>query len=123
HWYAFVGCIAAYFIFKKVKEIEEEKKIEREKQARIREEEEKRRRDELLRKKVLEAVNKMGMADASQIASRFNISYIDAYRYLDDLVVSRDIEAEKFDGGKILYKTKRKINGETIYEVEEINLD
>lgn len=123
HWYAFVGCVVAYFIFKKVQEREKENKIERERQARIREEEEKRKRDEILRNKVLETVNKMGMADVSQIASRFNIDYIDAHRYLDELVVSRDIDAEEFGGGKKLYKTKKKINGETIYEVDEINLD
>lgn len=130
HWYAFVGCICVYFIFKKIKEIEKRNAIEREEKARIaanerrkREEEEKRRRDEQLKRKVLETVDKMGMADNGQISSILGISQEKTAKYLQDLVLTRDIEVKDFGSGKKLYVTYKKINGKAIHEIEEINLD
>ncbi|WP_370766574.1 hypothetical protein [Intestinibacter bartlettii] len=123
HWYAFVGCIGAYFIFKKVKEIEKRMEIEREEKARIAAEEEKRRRDEQLKRKVLETVNKMGMADIGQVSDILGINQEQTAKYLKDLILTRDLKVQDFGGGKKLYMTHKKINGETIYETEEINLD
>lgn len=130
HWYAFAGCIAVYYIFKKVKQADERKQAEREKQAKIEEEERKRieeerqrKIDEQLRKKVLETVDKMGMADVNQVASMLGISGYDTSRYLRELVLTRDLEIEDWGNGKKLYKTNKRINGNTVYEVEEINLD
>lgn len=130
HWYAFAGCIAVYYIFKKVKQADERKQAEREKQAKIEEEERKRieeerqrKMDEQLRKKVLETVDKMGMADVNQVASMLGISGYDTSRYLRELVLTRDLEIEDWGNGKKLYKTNKRINGNTVYEVEEINLD